>query len=60
MCYDHIYTMPAIFLTILPKIKSLTQVKGTTTTGFNSPQPRRSSIEDIFFKSIREKVKNSV
>lgn len=57
MCYVHIYTTPAIFLTTLPKIKSLTEVKGTTTIGLNSPQLRRSSIEDIFQKCKRESEK---
>lgn len=58
MCYDHIYTMSAIFFTNQPKIKSLTQVKGIT-IWLNSLQLRRSSTEDIFFNSTREKVKNS-
>lgn len=52
MCYDHIYTMPTIFLTILPKIRGLTKVKGTT-IGLNFPWLRRSSREDMFFQKYK-------
>lgn len=53
MCYDHIHTMTAIFLTILPKIKGLTQVKGTT-TGLNSPLLRRVP-QKTYFSEVEER-----